>query len=244
MDYHNDNDANVWAYRADAQYTFDNSSWLDKLRFGVRYEDLNRPRARRTTTGAPSASPGAAERGNRSGFPERLSVFPRHVPQLVPRRSGADRYPFVQSVALHDFGNFVNLYHQVCTPGNVLDPAAGHRSMATTARKAQVPAHWESTRKPRRPTPSTSSFLSNMISSTATWVFESFTPRAQGTAFLKFSPFSGNIAAVRPEDSGVCQWGLVSADGRVSYTDVLPSFNLRYKATDKVYLRFAVDKGI
>ena len=41
MDHHEDNDADAWAYRADAEYTFDNSDWLDKIRFGVRYEDYN-----------------------------------------------------------------------------------------------------------------------------------------------------------------------------------------------------------
>jgi hypothetical protein len=41
MDHHEDNDADAWAYRADAEYTFDNGDWLDKVRFGVRYEDYN-----------------------------------------------------------------------------------------------------------------------------------------------------------------------------------------------------------
>ena len=41
MDHHEHNDADAWAYRADADYTFDNSDWLDKIRFGVRYEDYN-----------------------------------------------------------------------------------------------------------------------------------------------------------------------------------------------------------
>ena len=41
MDHHEANDADAWAYRADAEYTFDNSDWLDKIRFGVRYEDYN-----------------------------------------------------------------------------------------------------------------------------------------------------------------------------------------------------------
>ena len=41
MDHHEDNEADAWAYRADADYTFDNSDWLDKIRFGVRYEDYN-----------------------------------------------------------------------------------------------------------------------------------------------------------------------------------------------------------
>ncbi|MES1263886.1 MAG: hypothetical protein ABUL69_05985, partial [Peristeroidobacter soli] len=41
MDHHENNDADAWAYRADAEYTFDNSDWMDKVRFGVRYEDYN-----------------------------------------------------------------------------------------------------------------------------------------------------------------------------------------------------------
>ena len=41
MDHHEDNDADAWAYRADAEYTFDNSDFMDKVRFGVRYEDYN-----------------------------------------------------------------------------------------------------------------------------------------------------------------------------------------------------------
>ena len=41
MDHHEDNDADAWAYRADGEYTFDNSDWLDRIRFGVRHEDYN-----------------------------------------------------------------------------------------------------------------------------------------------------------------------------------------------------------
>lgn len=39
MDHYEKSDADAWAYRADGEYTFDNSAWLDRVRFGIRHED-------------------------------------------------------------------------------------------------------------------------------------------------------------------------------------------------------------
>ncbi len=41
MDHYEKNDADAWAYRADGEYTFDNSDWMDRIRFGVRHEDYS-----------------------------------------------------------------------------------------------------------------------------------------------------------------------------------------------------------
>ena len=91
MDHHEDNDADAWAYRADADYTFDNSDWLDKIRFGVRYEDYNSTTREtgyrwgsisQNWAGGPAVF-GAAERAVR-----RAELF-----QLVPWGLGAERVP-------------------------------------------------------------------------------------------------------------------------------------------------------
>jgi TonB-dependent receptor len=66
---------------------------------------------------------------------------------------------------------------------------------------------------------------------------------AAGTGQLVF--LSAVLLPTAPQsDINFTNGAARETSGSASYTDVLPSFNLRYKATDDFYLRFAVAKGI
>ena len=91
MDHHEDNDADAWAYRADAEYTFDNSDWLDKIRFGVRYEDYN---STTRETGYRWGSISQNWAGGPAVFARRIvPVPPAELFQLVPWRQRAEWVP-------------------------------------------------------------------------------------------------------------------------------------------------------
>jgi TonB-dependent receptor len=60
---------------------------------------------------------------------------------------------------------------------------------------------------------------------------------------LVFEPISFT-GVVPPDIAAFSNGASVPASDGNSYSDVLPSFNLRYKATETFYLRFAADKGI
>lgn len=245
MDYHNDNSANVWAYRADAEYTFDNSSWLDKLRFGVRYEDLNSTtREANYNWGAVSFPWGGPNVATAAAFQNVYPYFLDTLPNWFHGSHAPSSYLFVQPSALHNFNNFVNLYHQVCAPGNGVGPCGwtpfngDYSTQSASAGALGVNPEGQKTYAEYEQL----SFKHDQFDGNVG--VRVVHTKSQGTAFLKFSPFSGNVSAVDPSVLAFANGGAAQQIGEESYTDVLPSFNLRYKATDKVYLRFAIDKGI
>src|SRR5262249_38248633 len=66
---------------------------------------------------------------------------------------------------------------------------------------------------------------------------------ASGKGLLVFS--SGNLSNLAPADDVAFANGASSpTEGGNTYDNWLPSLNLRYKANDNFYLRFAVGKGI
>src|SRR5262249_29258396 len=75
MDHHEHSNANAWAYRADADYTFDNSDWLDHVRFGPRYEDY------KSTTGETGYRWGSVGPGW-AGGPATFSTYQATVPYI------------------------------------------------------------------------------------------------------------------------------------------------------------------
>jgi len=138
----------------------------------------------------------------------------------------------------------VNLYHQVCVPGNGVGPcgwtpfngdystqSASPGALGVNPESQKTYAEYQQL-----------SFKHDQFDGNVG--VRVVHTKSQGTAFLKFSGFSGNISQIDPSILAFANGGSSQQIGEESYTDVLPSFNLRYKATDKVYLRFAVDKGI
>jgi TonB-dependent receptor len=242
MDHHEDNDADAWAYRADADYTFDNSDWLDKIRFGVRYEDYN------STTRETGYRWGSISQ-NWAGGP---AIF---ADQDVPYRQQ----------------NYSNWFHKGNVPSGFLFPNTSffrnYQNWANTVVDVSTApgvnngcctwVPWDGDFSTKFPANDGLGINPQNQTTTAGYAQLSF----------KHGNWDGNVGVrfVKTEASGegqlVFQQGTLSnqapaddiafANGASSptagdndYNDVLPSFNLRYKATENFYLRFAIGKGI
>jgi TonB-dependent receptor len=243
MDHHEHNDADAWAYRADAEYTFDSGDWLDKMRFGVRYEDYN------STTRETGYRWGSISQ-NWSGGP---ALF------------GAQDVPFVQQ-------NYSNWFHGGAGPAAFLFPNTQFfRNYdnwsqtvvdVSTAPGVQngccqwVP--WDGDYSTKFPANDGLGVNPQNQQTTAAYAQLSFKhgekwdgnvgvrvvkTEATGTGQLVFS--QGNFGPGTPADAIAFSNGAASeTSGTHEYTDVLPSFNLRYKPAENFYLRLAVAKGI
>ena len=242
MDHHEDNDADAWAYRADAEYTFDNSDWLDKIRFGVRYEDYN------STT---------RETGYRWGS---ISQNWGGGTAIL----GQQNVPFIQQ-------NYGDWFHGSAGPAGFLFPdtsffrnfqtwsdtvvAVSTAPGVNNACCAWVP--WDGDYSTKFPANDGLGINPQNQQTTAGYVQLSFKhdkwdgnvgvrfvkTEASGGGQLVFQ--TGTLNNTAPaDDLAFANGGSVQTADSNSYDNVLPSFNLRYKATDNFYLRFAVAKGI
>jgi TonB-dependent receptor len=244
MDYHNHNNADAWAYRADGDYTFDSSSWLDKVRFGVRYENYKATTREADYNWGSVSFPwgGGTQVATATAFQNTLPYFIQTFPNWFHGGSAPTSYPFVMPGALHNFASFVNIYNQLC--------AAGVKPCGWTPFNGDYGN--------RLPTPGALGVNPQSQKTYAGYGQLSFKhgqfdgnvgvrlvhTNTAGTAFLKFDPFPNNITGIPADIQAFSNGGALTQTGGISYTDALPSFNLRYKATEKVYLRFAVDKAI
>jgi TonB-dependent receptor len=256
MDHHENNDADAWAYRADAEYTFDNSDWMDKVRFGVRYEDYN------STT---------RETGYRWGsISQNWADFPDpDTTDNIPAPDGSALFsefniPFVQQ-------NYGNWFHGGAGPSGFLfqntNIFRNYENWANTVVDITASptiqngcCQWtpfDGDYSTRFPANDGLGVNPQNQKTTAAYTQLSFKhgdfdgnvgvrfvrTEASGTGQLIFS--QGNFAPGVPADVAAFSNGAATqTSGTNSYNDVLPSFNLRYKATDNFFLRFAVAKGI
>ena len=242
MDHHENNDADAWAYRADAEYTFDNSDWLDKIRFGVRYEDYN------STTRETGYRWGSISQ-NWAGGP---AVFSQQ------------NVPFVQQ-------NYGNWFHGGTAPSGFLfaDTSVFRNYQAWADQVVAVSTApgvnngccqwvpWDGDYSTKFPANDGLGVNPQNQETTAAYTQLSFKhgnwdgnvgvrfvrTKAVGSGQLVFS--TGNFGPGAPaDDVAFANGGASETTGSNSYDDVLPSFNLRYKPTDNFFLRFAVAKGI
>ena len=242
MDHHEDNDADAWAYRADAEYTFDNSDWLDKLRFGVRYEDYN------STTRETGYRWGSISQ-NWAGGP---AVF---ADQDVPYRQQ----------------NYSNWFHKGNVPSGFLFPNTSffrnYQNWSNTVVEVSTAAGvnngcctwvpWDGDFSTKFPANDGLGINPQNQTTTGGYAQLSFKhgdwdgnigvrfvkTEASGQGQLVFT--QGTLSNLAPPDDIAFANGASSpTSGSNDYNDVLPSFNLRYKATDNFYLRFALGKGI
>ena len=242
MDHHEDNDADAWAYRADAEYTFDNSDFMDKVRFGVRYEDYN------STTRETGYRWGSISQ-NWGGGPAILSA--QSVPFLT--QNYGDWFHGGKGPASFLFPNtgFFRNYQTWSSTVTQVSTAPGVNNGCCT----WVP--WDGDYSTKFPANDGLGINPQNQKTTAGYVQASFKHEkwdgnvgvrfvrtsADGTGQLVFS--QGNSGpGVPAADVAFANGGSSETSGSHSYDDVLPSFNLRYKATDNFYLRFAVAKGI
>lgn len=241
MDHHEDNDANAWAYRADAEYTFDNSDWLDKIRFGVRYEDYN------STTRETGYRWGSISQ-NWAGGPAVFSA--QDVPFLQQNYSnwfhggpGPSGFLFPDTRFFRDFQQWSDTVVDVSTAPGVNNgcctwvPWDGDYS-------TKFPANDGLGVNPQDQ--QTSAAYAQLSFKHDDWdgnVGVRFVKtEAAGSGQLVFS--QGNFVGAPADDVAFANGASTATHGSNSYDHVLPSFNLRYKASDNFYLRFAVGKGI
>jgi TonB-dependent receptor len=242
MDHHEHNDADAWAYRADAEYTFDNGDWLDKIRFGARYEDYN------STTRETGYRWGSISQ-NWAGGP---AVFAQQSVPFVTQNysdwwhgnNGPSGFLFPDTRTFRNYSNWADQVVAVSTAPGVQNGCC-----------AWTP--WDGDYSTRFPANDGLGENPQNQETTAAYVQLSFKhdqwdgnvgvrfvrTEASGRGQLVFS--QGNFGPGAPaDDVAFANGGSSETSGTNSYDDVLPSFNLRYKASDNVFLRFAVAKGI
>ncbi len=237
MDHYEKNDADAWAYRTDGEFTFDDAGWLDRIRFGIRHEDYNsttRETGYRWGTVAQSWGGGTVTFGD-GGVPYKQQAFSGWF--HGGRAPGA--YMFPRASAFNSRESFQNTVLSVSTFGtNCCDWTPWNGDYADT-------------------TPGNDGLGIN-TQNQKTWA-------GYAVAHFGRDQFDGNVGArvVRTENLGT---GLLTFSGanligafdeqafangasyetndENTYTDVLPSLNLRYKVRDNVFLRFAVARSL
>jgi len=242
MDHHEDNDADAWAYRADADYTFDNSDWLDKIRFGVRYEDYN---ATTRETGYRWGSISQNWAGGPAVFDaQSVPYVEQSYPNWFHGGSGPNGFLFADTSTFRNYEAWANQVVAVSTAPGVNNGCCGWtpfsgdydggfpaadglgvnpQNQTTTAGYAQL------------------SFKHNKWDGNVGVRYVQ--TEATGAGTLVF--LTGTLSPAAPaDDLAFANGASVETSGTHDYDDLLPSFNLRYKATDNFFLRFAVGKGI
>jgi TonB-dependent receptor len=236
MDHHEDNDADAWAYRADAEYTFDNSDWLDRIRFGVRHEDYS------STTRETGYRWGAVSQSWANGA---VAFNDPGIPQIYRQQSFNDWFhggTAPSAFLYQDTGLFRNYQ-------TFADTVNGIKNMDGWTQ-------WDGDYSGEDPG---ADGLGINPQNQKTWA-------GYVAAFFEVGAFDGNLGVrvVDTESSGSALLTFAEANSPFfpaddlafangassdqtdenSYTDVLPSLNLRYKVTDDFFLRFAVAKSL
>jgi len=249
MDHHEHSNADAWAYRADADYTFDNSDWLDKIRFGVRYEDY---KSTTRETGYRWGSVSQTWGTNAAGQTVlgTFSTFQNVVPYIVQNYSNwfhggsaPSGFLFQAPGLFRNYDAWANsimaLYAAGTTPG-CCDWTKWNGDYS-----AQFPANDGLGINPEeQKTYAAYTQLSFKHAQFDGNVGVRFVhTKTDGSGLLKFEPISF-IGAIPPDIAAFSNGAATPQSDSNSYSDVLPSLNLRYKPTDTLYIRFAVDKGI
>jgi TonB-dependent receptor len=245
MDHHEANDADAWAYRADAEYTFDNGDWLDKIRFGVRYEDYN------STTRETGYRWGSISQ-NWGGGPAVLSQH--DVPFLQQNYAdwfhgdnGPSGFLFADTGSFRNYQNFADQVVAVSNAPGVQDGCGGFCRWTPWSGdySGRFPATDGLGVNPQNQLTNAAytqlSFAHNKWDGNIGVRFVS--TEASGQGMLIFS--RGTLTNLVPaDDFAFANNASSDTAGTNEYDNWLPSFNLRYKATDNFFMRFAVGKGI
>ncbi len=243
MDHHEDNEADAWAYRADGEYTFDNSDWLDRIRFGIRHEDYS------SITRETGFRWGSISQ-NWAGSP---AVFNgAGIEPIYKQQNFSDWFHGGQAPSpylYHNPGLFRNYQTFASTvtgimrtPGVVVgccdwtqwdgdysgtNPAADGLGINPQDQKTwagYAALHFEH-----------GAFDGNV----GVRVVDT---ESAGTARLTFS--QANSPFFSPEDLAFANGASIEQTDDNNYTDTLPSLNVRYRVTDDFFLRFAVAKSL
>jgi TonB-dependent receptor len=235
MDHYEKNDADAWAYRADGEYTFDNSDWLDRIRFGIRHEDYNstnRETGYRWGTvaqpwggGATTFAQGPVVRQNFSDW-----FHGEHAPSayLFPNTAAfRSRQAFQNTVlGLSTFGT--NCCDWTPWNGDYADTTPGNDGLGINTQEQKTLAGYVVTH-----------FKHDKLDGNVG--VRVVRTENTGTGLLTFS---GANLINDPGDSAFANGASIEGSDENTYTDVLPSLNLRYKLQDDLFLRFAVGRSI
>ncbi|MBM0106874.1 TonB-dependent receptor [Steroidobacter sp. S1-65] len=234
MDHYEKNDADAWAYRADGEYTFDNGDWLDRIRFGVRHEDYN------STTRETGYRWGSVAQGNgdttfASGS---VPVMRQDFSDWFHGGRAPSGYMFPRTSAFDSRQSFQNTVLSVSTPGtccawtpwngDFTDTSPGNDGLGINTQDQRtwagyVAAHFQKNKLDGN--------LGVRVVRTENL----------GTGLLTFS--GANLIGA-PEEQAFANGASFEATEENTYTDVLPSLNLRYKLRDNLFLRFAVARSL
>lgn len=244
MDHHEDNEADAWVYRVDGEYRFDDGDWLDRIRFGVRHEDFS------STTRETGYRWGSISQ-NWAGS---TAVFNRTgVPQIYRQQNFSDWFhggtapsPFLyQDLGLfRNYRTFANTVTSIINTEGVLTgccdwtPWDGDYSGRSPAADGlginpQNQQTWAGY--------GLLHFRHGSIDGNIGVRFVSTELSSQG--LLKFD--TGGLTPLAPPDELAFANGASTViTGENSYTDVLPSLNLRYRVRDDLFWRFAAAKSL
>lgn len=238
MDHYEKNDADAWAYRADGEFTFDNSDWLDRIRFGVRHEDYN------STT---------RETGYRWG--------------AVAQTWGSEgARTFAQGAAPFMQQNFSDWFHGGQAPSAYYFPRtsafsnrqAFNSTVLSVARGTTGCCDWTPWNGDYADTTPGNDGLGVNTQDQKTWAgyvaahfgkdkldgnvgVRVVRTENAGTGLLTFS--GANLIGA-PDESAFANGASFEATDDNTYTDVLPSLNVRYKLQEDLFLRFAVARSL
>jgi TonB-dependent receptor len=237
MDHYEKNDADAWAYRADGEYTFDNSDWLDRIRFGIRHEDYS------STTRETGYRWGAVAQTWGGGATTFADASVPYIHQGFSDWFHGGRAPsvylFPNASAFNSRAAFERTIHSVETfgtggaewipwNGDYADTTPGNDGLGINTQNQKtwagyVAAHFEKDRLDGN--------LGVRVVRTENL----------GTGLLTFS---GADVIGAPEEQAFANGASYESTEENTYTDVLPSLNVRYKLRDDVFLRLAVARSL
>ncbi|MFC4312752.1 TonB-dependent receptor [Steroidobacter flavus] len=237
MDHYEKNDADAWAYRADGEYTFDNNDWMDRIRFGIRHEDYNsttRETGYRWGTVAQSWGGGATTFGD-GGVPYVQQGFS----DWFHGGRAPSTYLFPRSSAFNSRAAFESTIHTVetlgtncCdwTPwnGDFADTTPGNDGLGINTQNQKTLAGYVNAHFGK----------GKLDGNLGVRVVRT---ENSGTGLLTFS--GANLIGA-PDESAFANGASMEATDENTYTDVLPSLNVRFKVQDNVFLRLAVARSL
>jgi TonB-dependent receptor len=256
MDFHDRNDADEWAESFEGAYTFD-SDWLKSFRFGLRGTQrdavtretpFNWGYVTQTWAGAGLAllnGQGASASGN--SLPAQFNTFSNFfrgdVKLPVHMFSGADGFLANFPAAAAAIMAAENRSASCCGPwtpfnGNYNQFTTGGGSGGTNTQSEDTLAGFGMLRFGHDLT-----FGGSTIPMDGNFGVRVVQTKAQGSGAEVFES-NGINGSMPASDQAFANGAVSKISGGRTYTDVLPSLNLRFKLQDDLFLRFAAAQSI
>lgn len=237
MDHYEKNDADAWAYRADGEFIFDGSDWMDRIRFGVRHEDYSsttRETGYRWGTVAQSWGGGTTTFAD-GGVP----YIQQNFSDWFHGGRAPSVYMFPRASAFNSASNFENTVNRVATYGtNCCDWTAWNGDYADTSPGNDGLGINTQNQK---------TLAGHVVAHFGRHQFDGnvgvrvVRTENLGTGLLTFS--GANLQGL-PDEQAFANGASYEKTDQNTYTDVLPSLNLRYKVRDDIFLRLAIARSL